>query len=310
MTTSRKYWVVSPNVDNKNRTVSEWIQASVRWQAAFMGWHPDDQDHKLGPKFAHEIRPGDLILIARRYRKEPQIVGFGIVVEEFKTHLRGFEPPQSFGSLRQLDPFVPMSHPPKHPPFINDALNHTASLRQLHPENNHVHKELCDWMERKLAISNAAAPKEYLQEITSRVQLRSLPNDAQLEYQVRTLRSVKQAIKKEADLVIRYRQWLERQDRELQIFKSDGIQCDSYEQTRKNLIEAKCSAKREYIRMAVGQLLDYAFQAKHDLGNCHKAILLPEKPDAAILEWLKSLEISAIWEENSVFLDNLDGQFT
>src|SRR5688572_13678087 len=34
----RSYWVVSPNVKNNERTVSDWRQASVREHAAFMGW--------------------------------------------------------------------------------------------------------------------------------------------------------------------------------------------------------------------------------------------------------------------------------
>jgi hypothetical protein len=55
MSTSRKYWVVSPNVRFDAKTVAAWRQASVKWQAAFMGWHPDDEAHRLGPKFARGI---------------------------------------------------------------------------------------------------------------------------------------------------------------------------------------------------------------------------------------------------------------
>jgi hypothetical protein len=40
-------------------------------------------------------------------------------------------------------------------------------------------------------------------------------------------------------------------------------------ENRKNLIEAKASDNRENIRMAVGQLLDYAYQGK---GKCEKTL--------------------------------------
>ena len=79
----RSYWVVSPNVNNDNRTVGEWRQASVTTHAAFMGYGPDNPRHgQMGPKFASKvargIEPGDVILIARRYGGVPEVVGFSI----------------------------------------------------------------------------------------------------------------------------------------------------------------------------------------------------------------------------------------
>jgi hypothetical protein len=62
--------------------------------------------------------------------------------------------------------------------------------------------------------------------------------------------------------------------------------------------------------MAVGQLFDYAFQAQDEIGECHKAILVPNKPDMSLVRWLKTLGICVIWEDGSVFLDNSNGQFT
>ena len=62
--------------------------------------------------------------------------------------------------------------------------------------------------------------------------------------------------------------------------------------------------------MAVGQLLDYAFQGKEKLGEPNKAILLPKKPDNNIEKWLLSLKISVIWREKRFFLDNANGQFS
>jgi hypothetical protein len=111
--------------------------------------------------------------------------------------------------------------------------------------------------------------------------------------------------KREAALVTRYRLWIEHQDRKLHVFRVHRFQCDAYEEARHNLIEAKCSASREYVRMAVGQLLDYAFQVQDEIGECHKAILVPNKPDMSLVRWLETLGISAIWEDNSVFLETM-----
>jgi hypothetical protein len=62
--------------------------------------------------------------------------------------------------------------------------------------------------------------------------------------------------------------------------------------------------------VAVGQILDYAFQWKEKFGEPNKAILLPKKPDPNTEKWLLRLEISIIWRERGSFLDNADGQFS
>jgi hypothetical protein len=62
--------------------------------------------------------------------------------------------------------------------------------------------------------------------------------------------------------------------------------------------------------MAVGQVLDYAFQGRKQFGDCYKAILLPSKPRPDIVDWLESLQIKIIWREKKDFLDNANGQFT
>jgi len=309
METSGKYWVVSPNVRFNPRTVNDWRQASVKWKSAFMGWQPDDDRHRLGPKFAHAIQPGDTILIARRSGGEPETVGFGTVVGGFKTRLSRFKPHEPFGSLRQLDPFVPMSRPPASLPLL-EAVNQTAALHQLHPEWNPQHRVLCRWLDAKLATAGKTELGKPSQRQAREVKFGPLPSDGQLEYQVRTPELVKQAKKREAALVTRYRLWIEHQDRKLRVFRVHRLQCDAFEESRQNLIEAKCSASREYVRMAVGQLLDYAFQAQDEIGECHKAILVPSKPDMSLVQWLETLGISVIWEDGSVFLDNANGQFT
>jgi hypothetical protein len=191
-----------------------------------------------------------------------------------------------------------------------EAVNQTAALHQLHPESNLGHALICRWLEAKLARTDkSGTPAESNRQPTA-VRLSSLPDDGQLEYQTRTKSATRAAQKREAALVERYKHWIEHQDRKLQVFRVYRLRCDAYERDRRNLIEAKCSSRREYVRMAVGQLLDYSHHAREQLGECNKAILLPEKPDVSLLCWLETLGISVVWEDGSVFLDNANGQFT
>ena len=79
---------------------------------------------------------------------------------------------------------------------------------------------------------------------------------------------------------------------------------------RYTYIEAKGSTSREDIRMAMGQLFDYAFQRKEGLKQPHKAILLPAEPARDSVEWLEPLGIKIIWRRGRSFLDNANSQFT
>ena len=114
--------------------------------------------------------------------------------------------------------------------------------------------------------------------VQSGVRIVSSPYNRQLDYAIQTVRVVKMAQKREARLLDRYRLWLERKDRALASVRYQALQCDGYEEAKQNLIEAKSSASREHIRMAVGQLLDYAYQGKTRLREPKKAVLLPKKP--------------------------------
>src|SRR5712692_9075833 len=109
----RRYWVVSPNVQDKEPTVSKWRAATVEGRAAFMGYPPNDKDHHAsGYKFAHEVRSTHVILIARRHRSSPEIVGFSIVRGNFQTSLKGVRLPSKPGAVRRLVPFIPLSRVP------------------------------------------------------------------------------------------------------------------------------------------------------------------------------------------------------
>jgi hypothetical protein len=62
--------------------------------------------------------------------------------------------------------------------------------------------------------------------------------------------------------------------------------------------------------MAAGQLLDYAFVGRKELGIPNMAILLPNRPDEGGLGWLKEIGVHLIWREGRTFRDNCKGQFT
>jgi hypothetical protein len=81
--------------------------------------------------------------------------------------------------------------------------------------------------------------------------------------------------------------------------RNDVINC-----TRRALVEAKPTSTRKHIRTAIGQILDYErfWKAKH------RAVLLPERPEADLLELLDSTAINAIWRDNKgSFADNANG---
>jgi hypothetical protein len=322
----RAYWVVSPNVRYSARSVSAWRQASVEFGAAFMGWSPDNPEHsRIGPKFAGNapggIEPGDVILIARRSGGVPEIVGFGVVQGEVATTLPGFTAPEEFGSLRRLRPFLPWSRPPPNEVPLKAAVRHIRALAQLHPDTDEAHREVCQWMERRLkkhlsagagegGASNGRHSSRADDAPSGEVAIVSSTHNYQLDYTLRSKEQVRQAQKVEARLLDSYKKWLEVQERRLDSVKYGGLQCDGYEEARQNLVEAKSSASREHIRMAVGQLLDYAFQGREKLGDPNKALLLPTKPPHDVERWLEAVGIKLIWPVHGAFLDNANGQFT
>jgi hypothetical protein len=306
---ARSFWVVSPNVRDNEATVEEWKRASAVWKVAFMGW---GLDHPIGKKFA-TIKSNDIILIARRHKNAPDVVGFGVVQGECRTSLAGFRPPKgdrlsSFSALRKLGPFIPKSSFPKSL-RVKNALGQSAALRKLRPETDH--RRICEWMEielRKLQTERAGKGIETTKK--EKAELRKLDERGSFEYEVRSRRRTKVATKREKKLVLRYIKWLKKWGRSFRVAVYKKLRCDVYEPETKNLIEAKSSSSRENIRMAVGQLLDYSYQGRETFGEANLAVLLPNKPEWDDIEWLTCHRISVIWEERGSFVDNANGLFT
>jgi hypothetical protein len=142
--------------------------------------------------------------------------------------------------------------------------------------------------------------------------VRSKPHvdPAQFDFSQRSAEMVRIAQKLEAALVRDYKEWLKKRGHVVSQLVYGRLLCDAHEKDRNNLIEAKSSIRREFIRMAVGQLLDYAFLGKEEFGTPHMAILLPKKPESKIRTWLEALRIKVIWKQRKAFVDNAQGRFT
>ncbi|QUQ70163.1 hypothetical protein [Kutzneria sp. CA-103260] len=110
--------------------------------------------------------------------------------------------------------------------------------------------------------------------------------------------SKRNASRVEAELVKRFREW-RRKDEHSVIAKgillpgeTRPLRVDLYDVDRAELIEAKGSAEREYVRLALGQVLDYARYVEHE----HLAVLLPELPKADLVDLLSRHGVRCIYE--------------
>lgn len=106
--------------------------------------------------------------------------------------------------------------------------------------------------------------------------------------------------RREADLVQRYVAQLRREGHDVHRLRivppgeSAPLFSDVWDDTTGELVEAKPSVSREYMRMAVGQLLDYRRFVKAK----HLAVLVPTRPRADIREYLKSVDVGWIYESD------------
>lgn len=124
-------------------------------------------------------------------------------------------------------------------------------------------------------------------------------------FAVRTAEGVRAAARREARLVARYAAHLRKERvcrrRYGQLF------CDLFVESRRHLIEAKADASRESVRMAIGQLYDYA---RFERANVQLAVLLPERPLDDLLELLEGVGIGCVWATRSGFDDSRGGEFS
>jgi hypothetical protein len=309
MARQRNYWVVSPNVDGKGKNVEEWKKEVLRNSGAILGWAPDywKNTNTMGPRFAgnpaarSRIEPGDVILVARLTDSAPEIVGFGVVTGRFsKVRL---PPLKDYVYLRHLQPFKQCERVPTNlSSALFGLLRHPMAFVQLHPGSTTGAKKVCMWMKQYLGTQEPGDGSDIIAE-------RNLSKSRTYGYVVRTRKEAREARRREKELLDNYQRWLAKQGRHLSVLPYGRLQCDGWEEKRKNLIEAKGSVSREDIRMAVGQLCDYSFQGKSRCKLPNMAILLPRKPPSERVEWLKPTGIKIIWRRGQSFQDNTDGRF-
>lgn len=120
------------------------------------------------------------------------------------------------------------------------------------------------------------------------------------------------AVRREQPLVLAYKMWMEERESEIVRLRvlpegsTAHLYCDVYDKTRNNLLEAKADTGRASIRMAIGQLMDYARFAspRPDL-----AVLTEDRPSSDLEALLSSLRIACVWRRGHDFVDNADGRF-
>lgn len=106
------------------------------------------------------------------------------------------------------------------------------------------------------------------------------------------------AERREAALVGRYALWLTSRGHVVKQRKMKSpahaafLRVDLLDSTTGEIVEAKGSIARPYIRLAIGQILDYGRYAEAE----RRAILLPSRPADDMIDLLKALAISCIFE--------------
>ena len=132
-------------------------------------------------------------------------------------------------------------------------------------------------------------------------------------YEATTPAAVRRAVRREAKLVRDYAASLRAagdhvyRNKLLRRAGASAMYTDLFNETRNQLVEAKAGTSRGDIRMAIGQLADYArFVNKH--AGC--AVLLEARPEPDLLDLLTIEGITAIWRVGPRFADNANGAFT
>lgn len=90
--------------------------------------------------------------------------------------------------------------------------------------------------------------------------------------------------------------------------ESSEIVYDLFERDRRILYEAKADASsRSQIRMAIGQLFDYAYNGFRQ-SRIRLALLLPDEPTENVGELLGYLDIGVVWQTADGFDEDLPWQ--
>lgn len=129
-------------------------------------------------------------------------------------------------------------------------------------------------------------------------------------YNVASPKAVERAERRESRLVSDYAAFLQARgdtvcrNKILPGVGAGTIYSDLYNETRSQLVEAKADSDRPSIRMAIGQLADYA-RFIHPRPSL--AVLLEAKPHPDLVELLATQQIRVAWREGDGFNENAEG---
>ncbi len=110
------------------------------------------------------------------------------------------------------------------------------------------------------------------------------------------------AVRREAELVRQYDSWLAARGQKavrhrIPLPEGGHLLTDLYNKTVDELIEAKGSSARVYVRAGLGQILDYSRFLPHK----RRALLLPTQPPADLTQLLHDHRVGVVWKEGATF---------
>lgn len=123
--------------------------------------------------------------------------------------------------------------------------------------------------------------------------------------------TTRRLVRAEAQLVRRYRTWLDPQGTRLRglviPIEEGALRADLVDTMLNLLIEAKAESSREHVRYAIGQLFDY--QRFMD-PRPNLAILIPHPLTKDLRALPEAAGVAVIWESGNGFVDSVGGKLT
>ncbi len=133
------------------------------------------------------------------------------------------------------------------------------------------------------------------------VDVRDVPVEANqtADFEVRPRSGRTVAKRREAQLVLRYQAWLAEAGHSstgklIFVNGNAALRIDLYDREAAEIVEAKGASGRDYIRFALGQVLDYARYVPHQ----SLAVLLPDRPVDDLVALLQRHGVSCVYETN------------
>ncbi len=175
----------------------------------------------------------------------------------------------------------------RHPWYAEEALDRLQNVRKV-------------IVFRLLPVDALAPVTRELRPAVTKPAVRDVPLEAHLAetFQVQPNREPTTAERREADMVRRYTAWLEASGSSAsrkEIWLPDlghALYTDLFDLDREEVVEAKSSASRNHVRLALGQVLDYARYVDHK----SRAVLLPSDPGTELVQLLHSVNIACVYE--------------